>query len=117
MQKWIEERQPSEPDDKRPPHSFIHLSGEFQDLGNSGRLMLIFYNGRLMEAEFSPSGGNGYLSALRKSGAPMPSAPGKDLRISRHTDFRYQYVQGTITCYWADTPLEQVWNDWVEKYS
>lgn len=116
-QVWIEEQRPARPDDKRPPHSFAYISGEFQDLGSSGRLRLTFYNGRLIEAAFSPSDGSGYLSALQKSGVPVPSTPGTDVRISDRTKFRYQNVRGSIVCYWVDTTLEQEWNDWVEKYS
>ena len=46
-QQWAEEKERVEPTDKRPPHAFVYLSGNFRDLGCDGKLRLTFYNNRL----------------------------------------------------------------------
>jgi hypothetical protein len=117
-QVWTEEKERVDPTDRRPPHSFVHLLGDFRDLGSAGKLRLTFYNNRLMTAEFWPSDGKTYLAALRGTGQQLPTASGQHIKVGRGTDFCYYAdADGTFHFIWEDPTLTQEWLNWVAKYS
>ena len=61
---WTEEIKDSPKNNRRPPYTFVYLSGPFKISGVHGILKLTFYNGRLMEAQFSPPDGNQFLNGM-----------------------------------------------------
>jgi hypothetical protein len=107
---WKEESQGLGPSDRRPLYQFVYLSGSFELSGIDGNLRLSFYNGQLMEAQFSPQQGDAYLSALRNERSNVPRHPGEEVTLDRRTKFRF-YVRpdGGMFFIWSDPKLENEW--------
>jgi hypothetical protein len=117
-ERWTQESEHRDQTDRRPPHDIVYLLGEFQHLGQRGRLRLTFYNNRLMTAEFWPFDGGRYMAALREKGFPTPPSPGTEIRIGTRTSFAY-YTKpgGEFRCVWEDVDLAREFSDWVAKYA
>jgi len=105
-------------DDHRPRHEFIETKGPFSDLGVSGKLQLTFYNGRLMEAQFSPNESKQYFRLLSERLGKLPEEPGKPEPISAEVSLTYyRDADGSMRFYWDYLPVSKEWKDWVSKYS
>src|SRR5579859_3432085 len=63
---WSEESRGTSPTDQRTPYRFIYLSGPFKLSGIDGSIKFTFYNGRLMETQFSPQKGDDFMKVLRR---------------------------------------------------
>jgi hypothetical protein len=114
---WTEKIK-TNPDDRRPRHDFIETKGPFSDLGVSGQLELTFYNGRLMEAQFTPTESERYFNLLSERSGKLPEAPGKPKRISAEVSLRYyRGADGSVRFRWEYLPVSKEWQDWVGKYS
>jgi hypothetical protein len=115
---WNEESQGTSPTDRRPPYKLIYLSGPFRLSGIDGRLRFTFYNGRLMEAQFSPQKGNDYMAALRREKAIMPQKPAEEVVTNRRTRFRFDVgPNGSLFFTWYDPKLDAEWKKWVASNS
>ena len=115
---WTEESQGTSPIDRRPPYKLIYLSGPFKLSGIDGRLRFTFYNGRLMEAQFSPQKGDDYMAALRNEKAMVPQKPAEEVVTDRRTRFRFDVgPNGSISFTWYDPKLEAEWKKWVASNS
>jgi hypothetical protein len=116
---WTEESQGTGPTDQRPAYKLVYLSGPYKLLGNDGRLRLTFYNGQLMETEFTPQKNDeNYLNALRNEIPKMPRKPSEEIVIDRRTRFRFDMApNGEVSFTWYDPKLERQWKEWVAKNS
>lgn len=115
---WQENSQATAPGDKRPSYEIRDLAGAYKSLGVDGHLRLTFYNGYLMEAQFSPERTNDYLSALQKAGAGVPTKPSEEISIDRRTRFRFDVGESGRSLFtWYDSKLENEWRRWVANNS
>ena len=104
------------PSDTRP--LFTTLSVEVKPvahLGYGGDITLLFYNSRLLKAQFYPDDFKGYSAALGGHGVYFGgkledrSIPDRKVWIGKEADGR-MYVG------WEDLRLRQEMNDWIAKY-
>ena len=115
---WKEESEGTSPSDQRPPYKFVYLSGPFKLSGIDGHLKFIFYNGRLMETQFSPQKGDDYLAALRNEKATMPKKAAEEVVTDRRTRFRFDAApNGNLVFTWYDPKLNAEVQKWVRSYS
>lgn len=115
---WIEEFQGTSPTDRRPPYKLMYLSGPFKLSGIDGRLRFTFYNGRLMEAQFSPEKGEEYLAVLRSQNSKVPEKPAQEIVTDRRTRFRFDAgLNGRLFFTWYDPKLNDEWKRWVASNS
>jgi hypothetical protein len=115
---WSEYKAPIEPTDKRPRHDMVLLTGDFRDLGQSGKVRLTFFNDRLMSTEFWPANSSAYTAVLRAQLKKFPARPAERVTIDRNTNFTYYAdPNGNLRFDWGDANLSQEWLDWVAKYS
>ena len=111
---WAEESQGTSPTDRRPPYKIIYLSGPFRMSGIDGRLKFTFFNGRLMETQFSPQKGDDYLVSLRNEKTVVPQKPSEEVVTDRRTRFRFDVgPNGNVSFTWYDPRLEAEWKKWV----
>jgi hypothetical protein len=112
---WTEESQSTSPTDRRTPYQLIYLSGAYKLAGVDGRLRFTFYNGQLMEMEFSPQkSGDDYLAALRNEIPKAPRKPSEEIVTDRRTRFRFDLgPNGEVSFTWYDPKLEDQWKKWV----
>jgi hypothetical protein len=111
---WKETSKGTSPDDPRPPYKFTYVSGPFTLSGTSGQLKLSFYNGRLMEAQFSPQKGNDYMATLREQHLKAPQKPGEEIVTDRRTRLRFDVgADGSTFFTWYDPKLENEWKKWL----
>ena len=79
---------------------------------------LIFYNDRLMEAQFVPNESERYFKLLSERLGKLPEAPGAPKRISAEVSISYyRNADGSERFYWDYLPVSKEWHDWVGKYS
>ncbi len=115
---WTERHEGLDRADRRPRYGFVIMSGPFQDLGFAGNLKLTFFNDRLMSAQFSPLDGVAYGNTLRQRMKSIPTVPGAETVISRHTLCKYYIdADGAYRFLWEDQNLMREWEDWIWKYS
>lgn len=115
---WKEESQGTTETDRRPHYKFIYMSGPFTLSGINGRLKLTFYNGRLMEARFSPEKAKDYIAALRGRHSKVPQKAGLEIVTDVRTRFRFDVdSNGQPVFTWYDPKLENEWNKWVASNS
>jgi len=115
---WKEETQGTTSTDRRPPYEIVYMVGPFKLSGIEGRLRLTFYNGRLMEAQFSTLKGQEFMSALRAENGRMPEKPASEIVTDVRTKFRFDTEPGGTTRFtWYDPKLENEWNKWVAEHS
>ena len=115
---WKEDSQGTDPADRRPPYKLIYLSGPFTASGIEGTLKFTFYNGRLMETQFSTAQGAEFLSALRRQYSALPQKPAEEVLADRHTRLRFDPgPNGSLVFTWCDAALQKEWRDWVASNS
>ena len=115
---WGEQLKTSRASDPRPPYQFLTMAGPFSLSGVEGNLSLIFYDERLMAAEFSTTKGREYMTVLTRQHRQVPNNPGKDITVDRRTKFRYDInTDGTLRFTWTDPKLEDQWLKWVRDNS
>jgi hypothetical protein len=115
---WKEEIKASDPKDRREHFQFTTLSGPFDLFGSTGQLKLVFYNNRLMSAEFSPKNPDEFLARLRKQGEAVPTRAQEEITTDRRTRVEY-YVDPdrSMRFMWSDPKLEDEWQQWVTNNS
>jgi hypothetical protein len=87
--RWKEESQGTSPADRRSPYKLTYLSGAFKLYGVDGHLRLTFYNGQLMETQFTPGRGKDFMMALHAEMPKMPQKSAEEIKTDRRTHFRY----------------------------
>jgi hypothetical protein len=114
---WTEQAQGTAATDRRPAYKMVSLSGPYKLAGIEGRLRFTFYNGQLMETEFSPQKkAEDCLTILRKEMPEMPQKPSKEIVMDRRTRFRFDIApNGDISLTWYDPQIEKQWMKWVAK--
>jgi hypothetical protein len=106
------------PTDGRPPFSFITIdAGDLVDLGHAGHLKLVFYNGRLSSAEFTPKDPESYFAAVQA----LPGASMLEGRIiSLGSNTRIRRMGGSSdgpSVAWYDDCLDAEQTSWIMHYS
>ena len=103
-------------DDETPPYSTYTISvSPFTHLDQPGRLLITFYNNRLLQTAFYPDKFDDYLGALRKSGVALQSA---QVLVDGNTviwigvDFDKNDFVG-----WADKRLREQQRRWLARYN
>lgn len=103
-------------DTTNPPYRIYTLRiAPYRHLGQSGALLITFYNDRLLQTAFYPESLDDYLAALRKSGTGVKF--GREL-VRGHTtiwigtDFDNKHYIG-----WADQRLRGQQRRWLARYS
>ena len=103
-------------EDGTPPYSTYTISiAPFTHLDQPGRLLITFYNNRLLQTAFYPDKFDDYLSALRKSGVALQFA--QEL-VHGHTvvwigvDLDKKDYVG-----WADKRLREQQRRWLARYN
>jgi len=103
-------------DDGTPPYSTYTISvSPYTHLDQPGRLLITFYNNRLLQTAFYPDRFHDYLSALRKNGVDLRFA--LEL-VKGHTviwigiDFDKKDYVG-----WADKRLREQQRRWLALYN
>jgi hypothetical protein len=115
---WVVESETPGPTDGRPPYSFKVIdAGSVEDLGYRGHLKLVFYNGRLSSALFTPSEPDAYFAAVQRlAGASMlPEgilSLGSNTRVWR----RGGSPQGPIID-WYDACLRADQDSWIKAFA
>ncbi len=115
---WVVEADDPGPTDGRPPFAFTTVGvGDVADLGQRGRLKLVFYNGRLSSALFTPGDPYAYFSAVQA----LPGAiNGERGVVSLGSNTRVWQVggsrQGPIV-EWYDACLRADQDSWIAKYA
>jgi hypothetical protein len=99
----------------KPPYRTYTISVvPMRHLDHRGRLLLTFFNNRLLHTLFYPENLDGYVKVLRQSGVAV--APGQEL-VSGHTviwigaDFDNRHYVG-----WADKRLREQRRRWLANY-
>jgi len=114
---WKEETHAPIASDTGPPYQFIYMTGPFKLSGVDGQLKLTFYNGRLMETQFSTRKGREFIAALRQQHSKVPSSASQEIVTDRRTRFRLDVdPDGTFYFTWFDPKLEDEWLRWVWEH-
>jgi hypothetical protein len=115
---WVVEREEPGPTDGRPPFSFQTIDvGDIVDLGHRGRLRLVFYNGRLASALFTPNDASAYFAQVQGlEGAVM--LPGGIVGLGSGTRVARLGLskEGTVV-EWYDACLRADQESWIAKYA
>jgi hypothetical protein len=115
---WKEETKGTSPSDRRPPYELVYLSGPFRVSGMDGLLKLTFYNGSLMEAQFTPADSKNYIATVQREYSRVPQQAGQEITIDRRTKFRFDSLaSGNLVFTWYDPQLENQWKKWVAANS
>jgi len=115
---WHEESKGLDPKDRRPPFTFLTMSGPYRLLGVDGHLKLTFYNDRLMTTEFMTQNGPEYLATLRKENAKIPKDPWKETKVDHRIRFVYfTYPDGTYRFLCHDLKLEAEEDEWISRFA
>jgi hypothetical protein len=90
------------------------MSGPFELSGIRGNLRLTFFNGALMETQFSPSEGRDLIAALSHQHPKLPRNPAEEVVVDVRTRFRFAVdSQGNKSFTWYDPKLVDEWKRWV----
>ena len=115
---WREQAQGSSIADKRPPYSILYMTGPFRLLGVEGQLRLTFFNGRLMETQFSTLNGHDLIKALKAQHLAVPDKSAVEIVTDRHTRFRLDTgPDGTFRFTWYEPRLQNEWSQWVADHA
>jgi hypothetical protein len=115
---WKQSSQGTPPGDRRPPYKITYLSGPFKLSGIDGYLKFTFYNGLLMETQFSTEKGAEYLTVLRRENYKAPTTAAQEIVTDRRTRLRFDSgPNGTTVFTWYDPKLEKQWRNWVASNS
>lgn len=103
-------------DDGTPPYRTYTISvSPFTHLDHPGKLLITFYNDRLLQTAFYPEKLNDYLNALRASGVPLQFAQelvNGNTVIWIGVDFDKKDYVG-----WADKRLREQQRRWLARYN
>ncbi len=115
---WVVEREEPGPTDGRPPFAFKTVDvGEIVDLGHRGRLRLVFYNGRLASALFTPDDASAYFAQVQGlEGAAM--LPGGIVSLGSATRVtRLGLSKEGPVIEWYDACLRADQDAWIARYA
>jgi len=115
---WVVEREEPGPTDGRPPFAFKTVDvGEIVDLGHRGRLRLVFYNGRLASALFTPDDASAYFAQVQGlEGAAM--LPGGIVSLGSATRVtRLGLSSEGPVIEWYDACLRADQDAWIARYA
>jgi len=103
--------------DKRPPFSILTISRQgFTKFGETGELVMTFYNDRLMTTLFYPTDLETLRGALAREAGISFSAQG-DARVAPTTRVWIGKARdGRSYIGWIDLELERQQDEWIEKY-
>ncbi len=103
-------------DNETPPYSTYTISvSPFTHLDQPGKLLITFYNNRLLQTAFYPVKLDAYLNALRKSGVALQFAQelvAGNTVIWIGVDFDKKDYVG-----WADKRLREQQRRWLARYN
>lgn len=114
----VEYPEPSGRETDRPAFDMIVVKvSRYEHLGHRGRLLISFFNDRLMSVLFYPSDMSAYLEALRAR-EDVDLAGRSDFRVGRHARV-WRAVDYTGQSYvgWEDMRLASERDLWIKRYS
>ena len=115
---WAVESERPGPTDGRPPFNFTTIdAGDLVDLEHAGQLKLIFYNGRLSQARFTPKDPDSYFAAIQR----LPGASlleGRIVSLGSNTRvWRVGASSNGPIIEWYDDCLRADQDSWIKHYS
>ncbi len=115
---WVVEADAPGPTDGRPPFAFTTVGvGDVGDLGQRGHLKLVFYNGRLSSALFTPSDPYAYFSAVQALPGAIMRAHGVVSLGSNTRVWRLGGSREGPVIEWYDACLRADQDSWIARYA
>jgi len=114
---WEESEDKPSPKGRPPYNVHVITLKNFSNLGFTGKLVVTFFNNRLMATTFHPLDAVKYVAAVEKKEGVQLSG-NKEAKLPPHTRVRVavDYKNRTYVD-WSDIRLDQEMELWIKKYS
>ena len=114
---WEEKKYAQSPPKGRPPFNIYTIKiQKYSHLGFLGKLVVSFFNNRLISTTFYPLDINRYIIELKKNGINFNGI--QEIKIEPYTRVRFS-VDNNDRKYieWSDTRLDEEVELWIKRYS